>query len=197
MNNDDAFDGPVDFDAWIKLSAKARMQRTFRFLATVVADRTKQDRATQLDSKEALIKVSELLKKNLWMLERSQLSDTVFKEIQCALLCAFEIGKISGFIDKGAERPGRFIRAWSNQQKSAEAKREKAEAWKDHVFNKAKIICDSKTEFISQDTLATKILDEDWPQGVKKLSRKKLIETISEWDKSGELKRSKKSTTIC
>jgi hypothetical protein len=196
MNNDDDFDRPVDPDAWEKLSPKARMQRIFRFLATV-ADDTKQNKATQQDSKEALIKVLELLKWNLWMLERSQLSDTVFKEIQCALLCAFEIGKISGFIDKGAELPGRYIRAWSNQQKSAEARREKAEAWKDHVFNKAKIICDSITIFISQDTLATKILDGDWPQGVKKLSKKKLIETIREWDKSGELKRSKKSTTIC
>jgi hypothetical protein len=59
-------------------------------------------------------------------------------EIERLVLLAFNIGQFAGMIDKRAEGPAKYIRGWTNQKKSAEAKT----AWKVPALKLAKSICD-------------------------------------------------------
>lgn len=176
-------------DYWGSLNPKEGMRLAFEFVIQVAAE-TKDNKATTRESKDSLLMDIMTLKSELHVINANSLSEDVCKAIWRSLMSAFESGQFAGMIDRRAEEPGKSIRGWAHQQLSVKAKKEKAEALKADALVQAKNICKGINMAVSQYALATKILNwEGWPKGVKGLSRKKLIEAIREWDKSGEIQR--------
>jgi hypothetical protein len=182
-----------DLEAWKRASPQEGMRIAFEFLAKVAAG-TMANKATEQKPKEALASHIEMLKWDLRTLDASALSDPAYKAIHDALMRAFDIGQFAGMIDERADGPAVYINAWRNQKKSTEAKRRKNEAWEAYALPLAKSICERRTKWISQASLAKKILaEEGWPECTTKPSKKKLIGAISKWEQAGELKRKKLS----
>ena len=116
-------------------------------------------------------------------------SDDDCRRIWTLLGLAYEVGKLSGFLDKEAVKPAKYIRAWTNQKKSVEAKSEMARSWQQPALAMA-IKARQVNKTLSQQDLA-QILESksDWPAGVVAPSQRLLISAISKWETSGKLPR--------
>jgi hypothetical protein len=178
----------TDKEIWKRATPKEGMRLAFEYLKTVATDTT-DHKATEPEPKEALAEDIEAIKLDLRILDASPLADNAYRAIHSSLMRAFEIGQFAGMIDARSEKPSESFRSWRRQKKSVEVKLMKAEASKAHALSQAKDICCKRTNFISQEILAKKIL-EKW-EGADKPSRRKLIEYISGWDEAGEIQRNR------
>jgi hypothetical protein len=163
------------------------MERMFEFL-TQVASNTAANKATQPESRVALTSCVNRLRLERALLLATYSSDEDCERIWTLLGLAYEVGKLSGFLDKEALKPAKYIRGWINQQKSTEAKSAKARSWQQVAL--ARAIKARKTNgSLTQRELAQHLeLKSGWPSGVAP-SQGLLMKAIRDWEKSGELPR--------